>query len=360
MSYEIFLKLYLNDLVNLYLGGLKQMISIKEVANYCGVSAATVSKSLNGYSDISELTKEKVLKAAEEMGYFPNSVARALKTNRSYNIGLLFNEETGIGLSHEYFSGILQSFKVSVEERGYHVTFINNKIGDKKVSYIEHCRYRSLDGVFIACVDFHLADVIQLAESDIPVVTLDSKFNSKSAVISDNISGMKDLVSYIYSMGHRKIAFIHGQQTAVTQSRVISFHKTLEELGVKIPNEYVRMGDYHEPKITANITRELLDLQSRPTCIIFPDDFSAIGGINVIHERGLSIPKDISVVGYDGILLSRVLSPKLTTYKQDSKILGQKAAQQLILHIEKPKITFPETVLVKGELQIGDSVGKLI
>ena len=90
------------------------MISIKEVANYCGVSAATVSKSLNGYSDISEDTKEKVLKPAEEMGYFPNSVARALKTNRSYNIGLLFNEETGIGLSHEYFSGILQSFKVSV------------------------------------------------------------------------------------------------------------------------------------------------------------------------------------------------------------------------------------------------------
>ena len=171
---------------------------------------------------------------------------------------------------------------------------------------------------------------------------------------------MKDLVNYIYSMGHRKIAFIHGQQTAVTQNRIISFHRTLEELGVKIPNEYVRMGDYHEPKITANITRELLDLQRRPTCIIFPDDFSAIGGINVIHERGLSIPQDISVVGYDGILLSRVLSPKLTTYKQDSKILGQKAAQQLILHIEKPKITFPETVLVKGELQIGDSVRKLI
>lgn len=336
------------------------MISIKEVANYCGVSAATVSKSLNGYSDISEPTKKKVLKAAEEMGYFPSLVARALKTNRSYNIGLLFNEETGTGLSHEYFSGILQWFKVSVEERGYHVTFINNKIGHKKVSYIEHCRYRGLDGVFIACVDFHLPDVIQLAESDIPVVTLDNKFSSKPAVISDNMSGMKELVSYIYSMGHRKIVFIHGQQTAVTQNRIISFHRTLEGLGVKIPSEYVRLGEYHEPKTTENVTRELLDLPNRPTCIIFPDDFSAIGGINVIHERGLSIPKDISVVGYDGILLSRVLSPQLTTYKQDFKILGQKAAEQLITHIEKPKITLPETILVKGELQIGDSVAKLI
>jgi DNA-binding LacI/PurR family transcriptional regulator len=335
------------------------MISIKEVANHCGVSAATVSKALNGYSDISEDTKEKVLKAAEEMGYFPNSVARALKTNRSYNIGLLFNDETGSGLSHEYFSGIMESFRVGVEDRGYDVTFMNNKIGDKNVSYIEHCRYRGLDGVFITSMDFDLNEVIQLANSDIPVVTIDHKFNSKSAVISDNISGVQELVRYIYSMGHRKIAFIHGQQTAVTQNRLISFYRTLEEFGLKIPNEYVRLGAYHDPKATENITRELLDLPNRPTCIIFPDDFSAIGGINVIRERGLRIPEDISVVGYDGILLSRVLSPKLTTYKQDTKILGQKAAEQLIKHIEKPKTTFPETIMVKGELQIGDSVGKL-
>lgn len=336
------------------------MISIKEVANHCGVSAATVSKALNGYSDISEDTKEKVLKAAEEMGYFPNSVARALKTNRSYNIGLLFNDETGCGLGHEYFSGIMESFKVGVEERGYDVTFINNKIGDKKVSYVEHCRYRGLDGVFIASMDFDSIDVVQLANSDIPVVTIDYKFSSKSAVVSDNITGVRELVNYIYSMGHKKIAFIHGQHTDVTQNRLISFYRTLEEHGINIPKEYIRKGDYHEPKVTERITRELLDLPNRPTCIMFPDDFSAIGGINAIYERGLSIPKDISVVGYDGILLSQVLSPKLTTYKQDSKMLGRKAAEQLIIHIEKPKTTFPETIVVKGELLIGDSVGKYL
>jgi DNA-binding LacI/PurR family transcriptional regulator len=336
------------------------MISIKEVANHCGVSVATVSKALNGYSDISEDTREKVIKAAEELGYFPNSVARALKTNKSYNVGVLFSDDTQSGLSHEYFAAILESFKVSVEKKGYDVTFINNNIGDKKVSYIEHCKYRSVDGVFIACQDFDAIDVIQLANSDIPVVTIDHKFNSKSAVFSDNVSGIRELVNYIYSMGHRKIALIHGQYTSVTQNRLISFYRTLEEYGVSIHDEYVREGSFHEPKVTANITRKLLDLPNRPTCIIFPDDFSAIGGINVIHERGLNIPRDISVVGYDGILLSRVLSPKLTTYKQDTKLLGQKAAEQLIKHIEKPKTTFPETIVVKGELQIGESVGKLL
>lgn len=336
------------------------MISIKEVAIHCGVSIATVSKALNGYSDISEDTKEKVMKAAEELGYFPNSVARALKTNKSYNVGVLFSDDTQSGLSHEYFSAILESFKVCVEKRGYDVTFINNKIGDKKVSYIDHCKYRSVDGVFIACLDFDALDVIQLANSDIPVVTIDHKFNSKSAVFSDNISGIRDLVNYIYSMGHRRIAFIHAQYTSVTQNRLISFYRTLEEYGIRVPDEYVREGIFHDPRVTANITRKLLDLPTRPTCIIFPDDFSAVGGINVIHERGLSIPRDISVVGYDGILLSRVLSPKLTTYVQDTKLLGQKAAEQLIKHIEKPKTTFPETIVVKGELQTGESVGKLL
>jgi DNA-binding LacI/PurR family transcriptional regulator len=336
------------------------MISIKEVANHCGVSVATVSKALNGYSDISEDTKEKIIKAAEELGYFPNSVARALKTNKSYNVGVLFSDDTQSGLSHEYFSAILESFKVSVEKKGYDVTFINKNIGDRKVSYIDHCKYRSVDGVFIACLDFDAIDVIQLANSDIPIVTIDHKFNSKSGVFSDNISGIHELVSYIYNMGHRRIAFIHGQRTSVTQNRLISFYRTLEEYGIDIRDEYIREGVFHDPKVTADITRELLDLPNRPTCIIFPDDFSAVGGINVIHERGLSIPRDISVVGYDGILLSRVLSPKLTTYKQDTKLLGQKAAEQLIKHIEKPKTTFPETIVVKGELQIGESVGKLL
>lgn len=359
-SNQYFFKTLLNRFSKILVGELRYMVSIKEVAKRCGVSVATVSKALNGYSDIGEDTKVKVIKTAEELGYFPNSVARTLKTNKSYNVGVLFSDDSQSGLSHEYFAAILESFRVGVEKKGYDVTFINNNIGDRKVSYIEHCKYRSVDGVFIASLDFDAIDVIQLANSDIPVITIDHKFNSKSAVISDNVSGVSDLVNYIYSMGHRKIAFIHGHNTSVTQNRLISFYRTLEEYGVSIPDEYVREGAFHDPRATAVITEKLLDMPNRPTCIMFSDDFSAIGGINVIHERGLSIPKDISVVGYDGIILSTVLSPKLTTYKQDTKMLGQKAAEQLIKHIEKPKTTFPEKIVVKGVLQIGDSVGKIL
>lgn len=336
------------------------MVSIKDVAARCGVSRATVSKAMNGYNDVNESTKQMIVEIAKEMGYVPNSVARALKTNRSYNLGVLFEDGTRSGLTHEYFSSVLQSFKDEVEMQGYDVTFISENIGNNNMSYLEHCQYRGVDGICIACVDFNSPRVMEVINSNIPVVTIDHQFNNRSAIVSDNIQGIRELLDYIFSMGHQKIAFIHGELTAVTEKRLISFHKTMEEHGVSVPDEYIRQGVFHKPDVTAQITKELLDLPNRPTCIIFPDDFSAIGGINVLYESGLSISKDISVAGYDGILLSTVLNPRLTTYKQDTRALGQKAAELLINHIEKPKTTLPETIVVKGQLVRGASVGQAI
>ena len=114
------------------------MVSLKDVAKRCGVSTATVSKALNGHSDIGEKTRIRIKEAAQEMGYFPNAAARALKTNRSYNLGVLFKEEAGRGLTHEYFSGILNGFKEKAEELGYDITFINNEHVNHKMSYLEH------------------------------------------------------------------------------------------------------------------------------------------------------------------------------------------------------------------------------
>lgn len=332
------------------------MVSIKQLALHCKVSPATVSKAINGQKDVSETTRSKVLKAAKELGYFPNSVARALKTNKTYNIGVLFNDDTLRGLTHEYFSHVLEAFKVEVEMRGYDVTFINRNIGGRERTYLEHCMYRGVDGVCIACVDFNTSGVVELANSDIPVVTIDYQFNDCSSVISDNITGIHELTEYICSCGHKRIAFIHGEKTAVTENRLKSFYRTMEKYGNEICEGFVRQGRYHDPNITAKITKELLELPNRPTCIIFPDDFSAIGGINVIRDSCLTIPEDISVAGYDGIYLATVLSPKLTTYRQNTEMLGRKAATQLINHIEKSNTTLVERIMVKGELLRGNSV----
>lgn len=336
------------------------MVSMKDVALACNVSVATVSKALNNHNDISEAKREEIKKKAKEMGYFPNISARALKTNRTYSIGVLFVDEARSGLTHDYFVAVLESFKVTAEKKGYDITFLNcNKSRSNRLSYLEHARFRGFDGVVIACIDFSDPEVVELVESDIPVVTIDHLFNNRISIVSDNIKGMRDLLTYIYNQGHRKIAYIHGMESAVTSSRLSSFYKTAEELGLMIPDEYVKEAGYRDTDMTAKRTRELLDLKEPPTCIIFPDDYAAFGGINAIKKRGLRIPQDISVAGYDGIRVARQIEPAITTLAQNTKKLGRYAAEKLIGLIEKPKTTLIEQVIVQGELLEGATVGRI-
>ena len=333
------------------------MVSMKDIAQRCGVSVATVSKALNGQPDIGEETRARICAAAEEMGYMTNSAARALKTNRTYNLGVLFVDEQHSGLTHQYFSAVLESFKVEAESHGYDITFINNNTGGRHFSYLQHCQYRGVDGVVIACVDFSDPQVRELVDSGIPLVTIDHVFNNRLSVVSDNVGGMEALVHYAYQKGHRKIAFLHGEGTSVTRNRLTGFYRACEELGLEIPEEYIRPCRYHDPDCCAKATRELLALTERPSCVLFPDDYSYIGGVNVINEAGLRVPEDISAIGYDGIHLAKVLG--LTTYGQDTQALGREAASRLIGLIEHPKTALMDRVLIPGKLLEGTSVRQI-
>ncbi len=335
------------------------MVTIKDISKRCGVSSATVSKALNGYRDIGEDTAELIRRTAKEMGYLPNATARALKTNRSNNIGVLFIDKMQSGLAHEYFSSVLNSLKVEAERLGFDITFISQNIGTFEMSYAEHCKYRNVDGVIIACVNFDDPAVIELVNSDIPVVTIDHIFDNRTSILSDNINGVRDLVNFVYSRGHRKIAMIHGEKTAVTDKRLTGFYTACEELGLRVPGEYVKPALYHDPISSAEATRQLLALQVRPTCILYPDDFSFIGGRNELEMQELVIPDDISVAGFDGIYLSRVLRPGLTTWKQDTGSIGRKAAEKLIEAIKNPKAYTAEQVIVPGQLVEGGTVKKI-
>lgn len=339
------------------------MVSMKDISAACGVSVATVSKALNDHGDIGTETKNRIRQVAKQMGYFPNSAAKALKTNRTHNLGVLFEEEDHSGLTHDYFAYVLDSLKSAVEEQGYDITFINGcKTRPGRMSYLEHCRYRGFDGVVIVCVNYYDPEVLELVRSDIPTVTIDHVFNNVCSVVSDNVKGIRELVQHVYHKGHRRIAYIHGinSEVAVTQRRLSSFYKTTEELGLQIPDEYIKAAAYRDTRASGIATAELLELEKRPTCIFYPDDFACYGGINVIKERGLSIPDDISVVGYDGIRIARHIEPKLTTLKQDTTQLGRKAAEKVISLIEHPKTTLIEQIVVDGEVYEGNSVAWLV
>ena len=333
------------------------MASLKDIAKICGVSTATVSKALNGQSDISEPTRQRVKQVANELGYFPNAAARALKTNRSYNLGVLFKDDAGSNLTHEYFSGVLNGFKEQAEDMGYDITFINNYETKSAMNYLEHCRYRNFEGVVIVSADYDNPNVWDLMCSNIPVVTIDYVHYNCTSVSSNNVRGMEELVDYVVRLGHSRIAYIHGQAFSnVTKERVTGFYRAMEERGFEVPDEYIGECEYLNAEQAAEETRRLLALAEPPTCILYSDDTSLIGGKNVMMEKGLRIPEDISVAGYDGTKVSQLVQPRITTIRQNTSEIGREAARRLIGNIENPRTSLVERVVIDGVLLKGQSV----
>ena len=285
-------------------------------------------------------------------------MARALKTNRTYNIGVMFEDAEGSGLTYDYFSYMLSHFKRCVESKGYDITFLNGR-SNSRMSCLEHCRYRNFDGVFIPCTDFYDPQVLELVRSNIPVVTIDHVFDNCICVVSDNVNGMRQLVEYAYQCGHRRIAYIHGLDCSVTRVRVASFYHTCQRLGLEIPEENVVETPYRDVELAMERTREMLALREPPTCIVFPDDLTCYAGIRAIRELGMSVPKDISVMGYDGAMIGQMTEPQLTSLYQDTVALGEKAAEALIELIEHPKTTLIQNYIIPGQLLPGGSVKKI-
>ncbi|MBR0385995.1 MAG: LacI family DNA-binding transcriptional regulator [Erysipelotrichaceae bacterium] len=283
------------------------MVSMKEIAKACGVSVATVSKALSDKDDISKATRDRIRKVAEDMGYMLNASARALKTNRTSNLGVLFVDRMAAGLAHEYFSEILESFKKAAEEKGYDITFISNRISGMDSTFLKHCQYRNFDGVVVISADFTDPQLFELVDSDIPLVTIDYSYDNCSSVISDNTKGMREIIKYVASMGHRKIAFIHGEITDVTKKRLMGFYSTCRELGLDVSDEYVLEGKYHDIDCSYNCLKQILQMNELPTCVIFPDDYSLIGTLSRFNEEQYSLPDKMSFGGYDGIRIAEFL-----------------------------------------------------
>jgi len=331
-------------------------VTIKELSAVCGLSVSTISKALNGYPDVSAETREQVRAAAAKMGYRPNALARGLKLGRTFNLGVLYTTDAPESFTHSYFSPVLESFKSEAERRGYDITFITHLTGRNNMTYLEHCLYRNVDGVCIVCSHFDDPQVLELISGPLPLVTIDYVFNNRSCVQSENRQGMTLLAEHILSKGHTRIAYICGEDNAVTNTRLTSFLRVMREAGIKLPEGYILRGSYHNPKVARKATRALLRLDPRPTCIIMPDDYAALGGMEAIREAGLRIPQDVSVVGYDGVGLLQLCKPRLTTVAQDTARIGAAAARKLVHLIEQPQTTFQETIPIPCRLIEGETV----
>lgn len=327
--------------------------SIFEIAQRCGVSPGIVSRVLGTYrSEISEETQKLVLSTAKELNYKPSP--------HTHKLGVLFMDESAKGLTHPFFASVLDAFKIAAEEQGYDVTFINQRIGGQELSYKAYCQYRNLAGVCIACVDFTDPQVSELVNSGVPCVTVDHLFKKTPAVLSDNEMGVQKLVEYAISMGHRKIAFIHGHNNSVvTRTRIKQFYQTMEFYKLPVPENYVLAGLYSDIALANKLVLELLDLEDRPSCILLPDDLCYFGAQEAAAARGLKIPQDISFMGYDDISITQAIHPKLTTIRQRSEKIGEAAATRLINMIENSARNSRVPTIVPTELIKGETVGNI-
>ncbi|MDR2658085.1 MAG: LacI family transcriptional regulator [Oscillospiraceae bacterium] len=339
--------------------------TIRELSRRCGLSISSVSKALNNYPDVRAETRAMVHRTALEIGYFPNALARGLKTNRTYNLGVLLDDELGDNLSHTFFSAILNEFRRAAERQGYDITLINRNMGDRPLSYLNHCKHRQLDGICLLCVDFANQEVLELTRSDVISVSIDHPFPGIAGVNSDNREGMRQLVRHAVRFGHTKIAYMHGTSSFVTDVRVAAFREAMEEAGVRVNEDWMVSSHYHSAAHAFEEVRRLLPSDDgggrdvTPTCILMTDDISALGAMEAIRLMGLRIPQDISVAGFDGSEVIQRMYPRITTVQQNTQWMGTRAAELLLERIENPAADVPPIEIAPVTLIEGETVGRL-
>ena len=329
------------------------MVKLKDIAEVCGVSIATVSRVLNGLTEGNGRNAVYIRQVAREMGYYPNVAARTLKSGRSCNIGILYEDR----MNHEYFSQVIDSLRKCAVERGYDLTFLSKAPAENGGNYYDHARQRNLDGVVIIQADFNNAEVIHLAGSDLPTVVIDHGYEGCDCVMSDNFSSMEQLVRAAYDLGHRRIASIQGEMGTVTRNRVSGFYRICAELGLRVPEEYMPEAHFHNPAACAQAVEKLLECPETPTCILCPDDYSCLGALEMLKGRGLRVPEDISLIGYDGIRMAQMMHPHLTTYCQNAEKIGEEALKLLLEAVETPEQHQTRQIPVRGTMLTGETLG---
>lgn len=307
------------------------MGTIYDLAKKTGFSITTVSKALNNYKDVSDKTRAKILQAAAEMDYLPNAHAQSLSTKKSWAIGVMFSEANEVGMKHPFFNGIIESFRHATEEQGYDLIFASRNLRNRDMSYLEHFKHRAVDGIVVICSDRMDEQVQELMRSDIPIVVVDMDSANCSVVYSDNIEGARLAVNYLYELGHRKIAHIAGDEMIdAGAARIKGYELAMQELDLPIRPGYLVNAGFFSVEEGKQAMERLLELDDQPTAVFVAGDQMAIGVIEAIHEHGLHVPNDISVIGYDDIEMIQYITPKLTTIRQDTDEIGEAAAELLL------------------------------
>ncbi len=338
------------------------MVTIYDVAKLVGCSPGTVSKAFNNYNGVNTDTYKKIMEAAEQLGYTPNTNARALATKKTWLLGVLFSEELGTGIVHPHFSEILQNFQSRAGNYGYDVVFVNKRLGNREASYYEHCLYRGVDGVLLAAGSIYTKEIECVLQSDLKAVSVEMLYPDKHTVISDNRMGTLQALEYLYFLGHRKIAHIACPLYSIAGSeRHNAYKEFLKSKGLEENPKYLVECKNFSHESGAQAATELLQQswEDLPTAVFAAYDDIACAAMTTFRSQGFRIPDDLSIIGFDNVMMSGFTSPPLTTIEQDRALIGQKAADILVGMIENKPDEEPFELRIPTKLIVRNSCARL-
>ncbi len=327
------------------------MSSIKEIAKIANVSPATVSKALNKRKDVSEATRQRIIKIAESHDFVPSSLGRNLKTQKTENIGVIVFRESQPLSGNSFYSRVLEGIEVELAINNYSL-ILHLLPYDNGTTLPKMLRERQVDGVILMCVvrpDF----IDRLRTLNISTALIDPQIVASDfcQVLIDNEHGAFEAVQHLINSGHRRIGFISGDLDRLSfAQRFKGYKKALKFYNISFDKELIQSGGLEKGY---DQVKKLLQLKNHPTAIFAANDLNAIYGYKAIADKGLSIPEDISIIGFDDIELGKMASPQLSTVRVYKEELGSIAVRILLQMInnelEKPVTTLVPTKLVTRE-----------
>ena len=311
-------------------------VTIKDVAERAGVSKTTVSHVLNKTRFVAEETRKKVELAAEYLNYEPSSVARSLKVKATKSLGMIITSNM-----NPFFAEIVREIEKFSYQGGYNLILCNTENDPHKTkSYMQMLSQKRVDGILVMCSTFndHLFTTI-IKQKTVPLVVMDwgPSVDFIDQIQDNSLQGGMLATQHLISLGHSQIGHIAGPLNKLqSQRRFEGFQQAMTQAGLTVNPKWVVESDF-ECEGGYQAMEKILAQETLPTAIFVGNDIMAMGALSAINEKGLRVPQDISLVGYDNISLSAFFSPALTTVGQPFTKLAKLAIDTLIDRLEHPR-----------------------
>lgn len=329
----------------------RKKVTIKDVARETGLALSTVSNALSGKPLVKAETRDYVVEVADRLGYRASIVARSLRSQRSYAIGVLIED-----VANPSASAFVRGVEDGVNRAGCTLLLANTD-GDleRQVSAMRALVDRQVDGLVM--ISQHLADerVRDILRGGVPSVLVQRRdpLLDLDYVGADNSDGIREALNYAHMLGHRRIGFLAGPLVSSSaRERLATFREMVGELGLDEADDLICEGRY-SLEVGMEAAGFYSGMPHRPTCILASNDMSAIGLMQGLGERGLSVPGDISVIGLDDIELARIKAIDLSTIRLEKRAIGAEAARLLLERVANPKkptttVILPTRLIVRG------------